>query len=301
MVKKYYIGVDGGATKCTVLLEDEAGTFLGCASSGPANIRISVPDAWQSIGHALQMILHASTITLNNADCQIHAGIGIAGCEINDAYEAFIRYPHRFTSVAVTHDAHTACLGAHDGRDGALIIAGTGTVGYQIENEHVEKVSGWGFPHDDIGSGAWLGLEAVKVTLQTQDGRAPGSLLADTVMNYFNDDFDSLVNWANQSNSTAFASLAPFVIKASDAGDVVAIQLLKKAAAALDAVGDALVSKQRNSSTALPCALVGGVAPFIQPYLSAALQSRLTPCKRPPEAGAIIFAKHSLASLKEKS
>jgi glucosamine kinase len=50
-----------------------------------------------------------------------------------------------------------------------LIAIGTGTVGYQIEGDKECKVGGWGFPHGDEGSGAWLGMEAVRMTLHWLD------------------------------------------------------------------------------------------------------------------------------------
>lgn len=298
--KSFFIGVDGGATKCTVRVEDEAGIELAKAVSGPANIRISVPMAWQSIHTALENALRSVGVSMNEPGNRFHAGIGIAGCEIAPAYKSFLSFPHKFHTIAVTHDAHAACLGAHAGKDGTLIIAGTGVVGYQIEGEHTAKVAGWGFPHDDIGSGAWLGLEAARAALQAQDGRAPSSGLAKAVLAHFENNLDRFVTWANQANSTSFAELAPLVIQVSKAGDAAALTLLRNAARALDAVANALHSQQQNKSSALPCALVGGVAPFLEPYLGEALRGRLRPCQLPPEAGAIIYLRHVMAESGEK-
>lgn len=301
MAVSYFIGVDGGATKCTVRLEDAAGNLLGQGVSGPANIRLSVPLAWQSIHNALESLLSSFSLSLNNPDCQFHAGVGIAGCEVAQAYQAFIRFPHKFHTLKVMHDAHAACLGAHVGKDGALIIAGTGVAGYQIENGHTVKVSGWGFPHDDIGSGAWLGLEAARVALQWQDGRTSSSGLAKAVFAHFDDRLDRFVSWANQANSTAFAELAPLVIQLAKAGDVNAIHLLRGAAKALDAVSSALHTKQQDQSQVLPCALTGGIAPFIEPYLGESLRRRLVKCQLPPEAGAILFVRNSMENAREKT
>lgn len=295
MTTQYFLGVDGGATKCNVRLEDEAGHVIGCAVSGPANIRLSAMAAWQSIFTALEKISHASTITLNRESCQIHAGIGIAGCEIAEAYAAFVQSPHPFTTLFVLHDALAACLGAHGGKDGALIIAGTGVVGYQMEAGRTAKVSGWGFPHDDAGSGAWLGLQAVAETLRVQDGRRPSSLLAKTVLAHFHQKIEALVEWANQANSTQFAVLAPLVVQAAAAGDQAALQLLQAAAREIEAVGAALLAQQKNPAKPLPCAMVGGVAPFLQPYLQQTLRDRLVTAQLPPEAGAILFVRAQLA------
>lgn len=299
MSKYYFLGVDGGATKCTVRLEDEAGNVLGQAVSGPANIRLSAMAAWQSIFTALEKISHEATITLNRGHCQIHAGIGIAGCEIAEAYQAFIQATHPFATLEVIHDAEAACLGAHAGKDGALIIAGTGVVGFLMEAGLSSKVAGWGFPQDDAGSGAWLGLQAVSETLRWQDGRRSASLLAEAVFKQFGEQLDDLVAWANQANSTAFAELAPLVIQTARAGDAAAKQLLQAAAREIDGVAVALTTKQKHPDQSLPCAMIGGIAPFLMPYLSDSLQAKLVKAQLPPEAGAILFARAKLAKSRE--
>lgn len=301
MPEKLYIGVDGGATKCIVRVENEHGKPLGQAVSGPANIRLSVPQAWQSIEDALEMVLKPYNINYLDKKYELHAGMGLAGCEVAQAYQSFVTYPHKFTSLAVTNDPHTACLGAHTGSDGAIIIAGTGVVGYQIENGIASRVSGWGFPHDDIGSGAWLGLEAARIAFQAEDGRIASSSVANAVLAHFDNNLDRFVAWANQANSTAYAELAPVVVQQAKAGDDDAIGLLKAAAHALDAVASALQVKRADRSKPLPLALIGGISKFVQPYLSQAVQSRLVSCELPPEAGAIFYARQQLAQQNRES
>lgn len=300
MTKQFFIGVDGGATKCTVELQDESGVMIGRATSGPANIRISVSEAWQSIQNALQKILHQATITPNLADCQMHMGIGIAGCEIQNVVDDFLRHSHShsFTTLVVTSDAHTACLGAHAGADGALVIAGTGVVGYQVENENITKVSGWGFPHDDNGGGAWIGLQAAKITMQAYDKRQAMSPVAKLVLKHFNDDFMELVAWANAANSTQFAELAPLVIGLATEQDYLSLQILERAAQAISVVVKTL---QRQQINPLPLSFVGGVAPFLIPYLSDDIRQRITPCQFPPEVGAILYVKQQIIQKRKLS
>ena len=38
------------------------------------------------------------------------------------------QYGHPFRTAVITTDAHAACIGAHGGKDGGVIIAGTGAV-----------------------------------------------------------------------------------------------------------------------------------------------------------------------------
>lgn len=297
MTQHFFIGVDGGATKSLIRIEDEAGNILSQALNGPANIRISVAQAWQSINTAWESALHSAGLT-SSKNAVFHAGMGLAGCEMDEAYQAFLNQPHPFATLIVSSDAYTACLGAHGGEDGAIIVAGTGVVGLQIQSGQMTKVGGHGFPHDDEGGGAWLGLEAIKMTLQWLDGRLPASGLAKAVYTHFSSDSDYMVNWANAAHSTAFATLAPLVMEEAKKGDRNAIALLKRAALALDQIGYALERAQTANSHALPCAMVGGVAPFLEPHLGFSLRSRLCSGLLSPDAGAVLLVRHYLQRYK---
>lgn len=266
--------------------------MLGQATAGPANIRLSVEQAWASIHQALAELINKLGLSFTDTQQQFHVGMGLSGCEVIEAYQTFIQRPHPFSTLAVTSDAETACLGAHAGDDGMVVIAGTGTIALQRRSQHWHKVGGWGFPHDDEGSGAWLGLYAIKSTLQWLDGRLPVSLLAQKVYDHFQDNSQRLVTWANQANSTAFASLAPLVIDAAFAGDSTAVALLQQAATAVERLVQALDAQSRRP--ALPCCLMGGIAPFLQAYLSITLQQRLRPCLASADVGAIFFIRQQL-------
>lgn len=294
MTQQIFIGVDGGATKSTIRVEDENGNLIGQAVSGPANIRISVDQAWHSIHSALNKILQSHSVSLGDGQFKWHAGMGLAGWEVVEAYQEFISRSHDFDTLIATSDSHTACLGAHNGNDGSIIIAGTGVVGYQIERGRITKVGGWGFPHDDEGGGAWIGLQGVKFTLQWLDGRLPYSELAKKIFAFFDDDQNRLISWANHANSAAFAEIAPFVIQQSQKGDEVAIKILQSGAECIDRIGVALDEASFLDHNQLPCSLIGGVVPFLLPFLGSRLRARLRPCLATPSAGAIMLIRSHL-------
>lgn len=286
-MNQYFIGIDGGATKCIVRIEDAQGNLIARETSGPANIRLSVEGAWASINHAIEKILAAKSITKQN---EFYVGMGLAGCEVEEAYQAFIKQPHFFKELVVSSDSHAACLGAHQGQDGAIIIAGTGVVGFQSEAGAITKVGGWGFPHDDEGGGAWLGLEATKITLKWLDGRLPSSEIAQAVYQRFNEQASTFISWANQANSTAYAELAPIIIQAAQASDVQAIEILKHGAAFINQISAALQHAQKKENV-LPCTLIGSITPFLEPYLDPSLKTRLRPALATPDAGAILLVR----------
>lgn len=300
MKQPLFVGVDGGATKCLVRIEDKAGTLLGTSTSGPANIRISVPQTWASIEAAILAVLQPLDIQLGDSRYDFHVGMGLAGCELVSAYAEFINHPHAFSSLTVVSDAQTACLGAHAGNSGAIIIIGTGVVGLQTEGEKTTKIGGWGFPHDDLGGGAWLGLEATKLTIQASDGRTQQNQLSTAIYKHFNSNQQQFIDWANAANSTAFASLAPIVIELALKGDPCAMQLLRQAAIYVENISEALLAAQRHPAP-LPCVLLGGIAPFLVPHLSEKLQSRLSVAHGTPDQGAIILARQAFRAQERSS
>lgn len=286
MSQDIFIGVDGGGTKTKVRIEDNSGQLLGQAVSGAANIRLSVDMAWQSIYSALEEALAPEGIRLDDKDYHFHVGLGLAGFELAECRQLFLNHHHPFKTILLNSDAHISCLGAHQGKDGAIIIVGTGVVGYQIQSGKISKVSGWGFPHDDIGGGAWLGLEASRLTFQWLDHRAEKSPLVEDVFAFFNQDLDQFVNWANRADSKEFARLAPLVINHSQQDEIAAVRLMKKAAGAIEKVNDAL-EKMRVKTDSFPICLFGGIAPFIQTWLSEELLASLVDREGDASIGAI--------------
>lgn len=289
-----FIGIDGGATKCKVRVEDSDGNLLGQAVGGPANIRLSVEIAWQSIYSAVEEVLKTHNISLRDKNYRLHAGVGLAGCEVTEACREFLATPHSFSTLHLMTDAHAACVGAHAGSDGAIIIIGTGVIGYEIQNGEGIQVGGWGFPHDDEGGGAWLGLEAARLTFQAIDHRVEKSPLTTDVFAFFDNDLNHFTSWANRANSSEFARLAPLVINHSQKDEAYAVRLMKKAAQAVNRVGAALEKMHRETEHALPCSLFGGISPFIEPWLGEELRARLVPRQGDANTGAILLVKKFL-------
>jgi glucosamine kinase len=294
MSEHFFVGVDGGATKTIVRVENARGELLGQALAGPANIRLSVSQSWDAIQTALAAVLTPLALSLHNNSHHFHVGMGLAGCEVQTAYQAFLEQSPQFATLLVMSDAYTACLGAHAGRDGAIIIIGTGIVGLQIQHDTVQKVGGWGFPYDDEGSGAWIGLQAIKQTLYYLDGRKTASALTQSVLSYFNFNQKALLDFSHQTSPTQFARLAPLVIDAAKHHDAAALHILREAAQHVDAIANALLKSQPDARTPLSCALVGGLATFIQPHLSQALRARLQPALFTPEQGALLLVRQHL-------
>ncbi|RWF36377.1 MAG: N-acetylglucosamine kinase, partial [Mesorhizobium sp.] len=124
----FFLGVDGGGTGCRARIEDEAGTVVGQGLSGPATTRLGIEPAWASVSRAFGAAIDEAGFGPAEI-ARIRAGIGLAGIGRKGALEALKAIAHPFASIAFVSDGVGACLGAHSGQDGAIVIAGTGSIG----------------------------------------------------------------------------------------------------------------------------------------------------------------------------
>lgn len=89
--------------------------------------------------------------------------------------------------VLVAHDSTTSYLGALGVSDGAVVAAGTGAVTLAVGPARVLRVDGWGHLLGDLGSGFWIGREALAAVLAAFDGRGPATSLTDRALAEFGD------------------------------------------------------------------------------------------------------------------
>ncbi|MER8714701.1 N-acetylglucosamine kinase [Mesorhizobium sp. M1295] len=284
----YFLGVDGGGTGCRARIEDEAGTVLGQGLSGPATTRLGIEAAWASIAKAFGAAIEEAGFAAVEI-ARIRAGIGLAGIGRKGALEAFRGIEHRFASIDFVSDGVAACLGAHSGQDGAIVIAGTGSIGLGFVEGRDLRVGGYGFPISDEGSGADLGLKAVQLTLRAHDGRHERTALLTEVMQRFRDDPFEAVAWMDRASATDYAALAPMVIRHADQGDPAGRRIVQGAAEQVDTFVRVLFEKGAPRVT-----LLGGLSSPLEPWLAPDVRRRLKPADGDAVSGAIILARKSL-------
>jgi glucosamine kinase len=284
----YFLGVDGGGTGCRARIEDADGTVLGQGLSGPATTRLGIDAAWASVAKAFGAAIEETGFGPAET-ARIRAGIGLAGIGRKGALEALRAIAHPFASIDFVSDGVGACLGAHSGQDGAIVIAGTGSIGLGFVEGRDLRVGGYGFPISDEGSGADLGLKAVQLALRAHDGRhEPTALLAE-VMQRFDSDPMEAVAWMDRASATDYAALAPMVMRHADQGDPVGRRIVQSAAEQIDTLVRVLFEKGAPRVT-----LLGGLSSPLEPWLSPDVRRRLKPADGDAVSGAIILAKRSL-------
>jgi len=283
-----YIGVDGGGSRCRARIEDAQGRLLGEGASGPATTRLGVDKAWRSIMRACEAAAEQAKLDANDL-AQSHAGIGIAGLGRRGAEQSLKDISHPFRSVLFVSDGLAACLGAHGGEDGAIVVAGTGSIGVGLIGGRELRYGGYGFPISDEGSGADIGLTAIRLALRASDGRGERSPLLDEVLAAFDHDPFQAVAWSEQASATDFAAFAPIVLRHASRGDPIGRRIFERAA---DAVGDLLDMFLREGIERL--SLVGGLSGAITPWLTPDLRARLKPPDADAAAGAALAARRHI-------
>jgi glucosamine kinase len=280
-----YLGVDGGGTRCRARIEDENGRVLGEASSGPATTRIGIEKAWRSIMEATEAA--AAEARLSRADfSRMRAAIGLAGLGRRGAEAALKEIAHPFASTVFISDGVAACLGAHSGADGAIVVAGTGSVGVGLIGDREVRVAGYGFPVSDEGSGADIGLRVVRLALRAADRRFELTPLLSEVLAAFDSDPYQAVAWSEEARATDYAAFAPIVMRHANLGDPVGRRIVERAA---DAIGDLLDLFLARGIHRL--SLVGGLSNGIAPWLTPDLRDRLKRPDADAAAGALLVAR----------
>ncbi|MEA2864188.1 MAG: glucosamine kinase [Bradyrhizobium sp.] len=282
---RLYLGVDGGGTSCRARIEDGEGRVLGQGEAGPAATRFGAE-------RAMQAVRTASTAAAIDAGllpavlAQTSAGVGLAGMDRKGAREALLALPHPFRSVVFASDANVACLGAHGGRDGGIVVVGTGSIGFARVNGRELRLGGYGFPISDEGSGAELGLQAVRLALRGHDGRAKPTAFSLDVMARLGPDTLTVVAWAEQATATEYASLAPIALSHAETGDPSAVEIVAEGAGHVDVLIRSLVE-----FGAPRISLLGGLAPRLVHWLSPDVVNFLSPPEGDAVAGALLLAR----------
>lgn len=282
---RYFIGIDGGGTRCRARLEDAHGNLLGRGESGPANVMQDHSVAMASVLDACTQAVAASKGDIALTD--ICVGAGLAGANIPEACDIAMAWQHPFGDFYVLSDLHAACLGAHNGQSGAMIVCGTGSSATRYQNGSFTDVGGHGFLLGDMASGAWLGHKAVEHTLLTMDGLEPEDEVSKLISKQLGVNSDiALVQRVSRFSASDYATLAPSLAALSDNNDPIAVEFFNEGGAYLQRVAAHLIGE-----TALPLCLTGGLAVRYQPYFCASLQARIRPSQFTPEQGAILYAR----------
>jgi len=290
-----FVGIDGGGSKCKAIIAaldpvSHNVRILGEGHSGPANPFHGFEQAINSITEAATLAL-AETGLIDIQLSDLNAGIGLAGVNLPEQFQKISAWQHPFKEIFLATDLLIACLGAHQGNDGAVIVSGTGSCGFSYIDQEPMMIGGHGFPHGDKGSGAWFGLQAVKQVLLSLDGLSKPSVMNDRLLSFLHarDSLD-LVEKIADKPVAFYGSMANIVFDAADLGDDLAHGIITEGAEYINRVARTLLIKNPPRLS-----FMGGLTARLTPWLAQDIQKQLVAPINPPECGAVLFAHQEIA------
>ena len=308
----YYIGIDGGGSNLRVAVVDEDMHVVAQAMRGTANPSAIGRDAaaaliQEALHEAVNAALPARDDSAASGQPSIAGvGIGIAGASAVYA-EAWLRatiqdaLPGVF--VAPSMDNEIALVGAHAERRGVLVLAGTGSVAYGVNDSgETAQAGGWGYLLGDEGGGYWLATEALRALIHWADGMQPEAEgLSRRIMRRlgFHSPLD-LIAWLYRQPppTREVAQHAGLVLDAAADDDAAALEIVARGADALAALVGAVSTRLGMAQPQVGFA--GGLLSSDNP-LSRALCARLKldaipQAVYPPVVGAALLAKLSVTA-----
>lgn len=254
----WHVGVDGGATRCRARVRDGEGRAIAETLGAAANIHVDFTAAVGVMRALVGEALLRAGIDLDDHR-RVSVGLGLAGLnDASDAERVVAAFPD-YALVRAANDATTACIGAHAGEDGGLVIAGTGSAAIARVGGKETIVGGRGFTLGDDGAGAHIGLDALRAATRAYDALAPESALTRDVLGEFGGDVVAIIRWARAAKPGDYGAFAPRVFNRASEGDPIALAIVGSAARAIGALTEglsrsALRELRWSAAQATPCA-----------------------------------------------
>ena len=296
------VGIDGGATRTRAVAATPAGEVVGVGIGGGCCVGATPPEQIErELGVAVRATLDgrkARTIFVGMAG-------GVLEEDRREVGRLTALVAGRGTPVEVDHDIRIALAGGLEGREGIVLIGGTGSSCYgRREDGRSWQAGGWGHLVDDFGGGYRIALDGLMAAVQGADGRSPETRLTARL-------FDALgiaeLPWIirrllletpsgerRAMSKDELAALATVVIEAAEEGDGAATEILDRAAgdlaAMVGAVYDRLGWNGAEAALVTAGSLVRCEAMAGRLELRLRREIRLEEPALPPAAGAVLLA-----------
>ncbi|WP_346233645.1 N-acetylglucosamine kinase [Parafrigoribacterium mesophilum] len=190
--------------------------------------------------------------------------------------------------VVVDNDLFALLRSGTEERNAVAVVCGTGIncIGIRADGEHA-RFTAWGNISGDWGGGWFLGEQALWHAARAMDGRGDPTLLTKSVPAHLGlPDVQAVIEAFHfgRLSTDRFATMAPLVMAAADAGDEVAGGILDRQADEIVALAVAALKRLDLLEQPVPVVLGGGVLASGNPRLLRGIEAGLA--SRAPEASA---------------
>jgi N-acetylglucosamine kinase-like BadF-type ATPase len=270
------LGIDAGGTKTVALVADAEGTILGEGRAGAANLRT---EGELEVEKILDTVIDQAT---GGRPRELAAVcLGMAGVDRKDDAAIIRNVMRRLgfrSNTLIVNDALIALVAGAGVNPGVVVISGTGSISYGVNQRGLAaRAGGWGPTLADEGSGYWIGRRALAAVMREADGRGPKTALTQLVLGHFSlPKPDALVAeiYTQLQERRVVASLGTIVDRAREEGDLVATDIMMQAAHELAISAASVISQLDMRGEAFPILLAGGMLKE-SPWLSAEMGRRM--------------------------
>jgi N-acetylmuramic acid 6-phosphate etherase len=273
-----YLGIEGGASRTTVLLSPGGGLSSLRAEFGPANLRLMDDAGLVGLFAAVNSLCQRAAAPLAGV------AIGLAGaCTQSDRLRIRAAAAKVWPNVPcyATNDLETALAAAQprakpQAAARVLILSGTGSCCYgRTPDNQTARFGGWGHILGDKGSGYDIGLRALQAAVYYLDRDGHWSLLGRNLFqSLLLNEPEDLIDWAGTASKPDIAALAVRVFDAAAAGDKIARDILEAAAESLADDGAQCAGKLARPGAPVRFILAGSLL-LRQPTFAARVRARL--------------------------
>ena len=264
---KYFLGLDGGATKTEGVIIDEQEKLVAHIIGGPVNYH---QGGEEETKHNLEKVIEESLVQANLKIEEISfAVLGLAGRDTKKDEKILDEIArHLFNGsfrekIEVVSDVEIAYKATITRDYGIVLISGTGANCFaKGKNGQVAWAGDWGWLLGDQGSGFALGLGALKRVMREFDGRGPATSLTRLILAKLGlGQASDLSHWVYQKEIPIkdIAGLAPLVFEAYKRGDKVAQNLVNKLVVEMVISLEVVAKKTNLLREKFEIGLVGGV------------------------------------------
>jgi N-acetylglucosamine kinase-like BadF-type ATPase len=305
---KLFLGIDGGQTSTKSILADETAKVLGTGLGGPCS-HFKDESSREQAREAFYVSVHEAFAQAGLADSlEVESAFwgitGVAGPEAPAAktYREILGERLKSRVVGIDHDARTALAGAIPSMIGVIVIAGTGSIAFGMNDKgESARAGGWGYLLGDQGSAYEIGRQALTAVAREQDGLGPETALTALILESFNVQDAALlpqVLYRDPKPKLRIAGVSSLATRAAQAGDPIAQTLFAKGGAGLAELTGAVIRKLKLEDRPVTVSGTGGVfqageliwKPFGEQVRSQHPGATVIPPRFPPFIGALLMA-----------
>lgn len=222
--EKFFIAIDGGATKTDLVLFTDSGHILkrliiqGCNPTS-----YGFEKACQNFQFGIDSLL-----AINPNISGIYAGF--AGCLTGDNREKFMRFfrkQYKNIKFVLNSDIMNVFRSTDVRGNSMAAICGTGSAIFANLDGTLHRVGGWGYLFDDICSGYAMSRDAIRAALAQHDGFGSNTVMLEMIEEKLGGGIWEKLNDFYSKGKEYIASFSTIVFDAYRQGDEIAKNIIE--------------------------------------------------------------------------